>query len=141
MFSKVQLVGLVGLLGVCSLAEGRVIMPPRIFSFKIAPDAPFRELLPEPPPAPADIPLLRNDDPAKMREVMFGAPLYADGKIDALKEVAYAHAKINHLNKNKRDGYMEALLAARPDLRGLPFRMGDDCRMSEEQADAFKVIV
>ena len=37
-------------------------------------------------------------------------------------------AKINHLNRKKRDGFMLAMLEQRPDLRGLPFLMGDDCR-------------
>src|SRR5262249_7295952 len=38
-------------------------------------------------------------------------------------------AKINHLNKDKKDRFIETLLAERPDLAGLPFVMGDACRM------------
>ena len=52
-------------------------------------------------------------------------------QIEALDHVAGNVAKVKHANKKNRDGYMEALLAKRRDLAGLPFAMGDACRMTE----------
>src|SRR5262249_1674557 len=47
----------------------------------------------------------------------------------------------NHLNRNKKDGFMEALLSRREDLRGMPFLLGGDCRASAEQAEVFSETV
>ena len=47
--------------------------------------------------------------------------------------VAQQLAKINHMNAKKTDAFMAALLENRPDLAGLPFAMGDDCRTSPER--------
>jgi hypothetical protein len=46
-------------------------------------------------------------------------------------------AKINHLNRKKTDRFMEALIEHRLDLAGLPFVMGDDCRLKQERSQAF----
>src|SRR5207244_9509720 len=54
---------------------------------------------------------------------------------------AHAIAKINHVNAKKKDGFIEAMVAQRADLRGVPFLMGDDCRMNEEQAKWFNEVV
>lgn len=49
----------------------------------------------------------------------------------AESEIAYTLAKINHLNKKERDYFVKLLQEHRPDLAGLPFAMGDACRMSK----------
>jgi hypothetical protein len=46
-------------------------------------------------------------------------------------------AKINHLNRKKTDGFIEALLHARPDLAGLPMAMGDTCRTKGDRTHYF----
>src|SRR5262249_35668767 len=55
----------------------------------------------------------------------------------AQSDNAHTIAKINHLNRDKSDGFMEALLGARTDLAGLPFVMGDACRMKGERSREF----
>jgi len=59
------------------------------------------------------------------------------GKHEAMETIAHSIAKINHLNAKKHDGFMLAMIEQRPDLRGLPFLMGDECRTREEQAKVF----
>jgi hypothetical protein len=112
------------------------------FTFKIDPTTPVKDLL----PAPAKTLLLRpaplNEDLAKVPEISFGEPIAKTLSSDkAMKETVHAIAKINHLNQQKADGFMEAMIAHRFDLRGLPVLMGDDCRTREEQAKVFKVVV
>jgi hypothetical protein len=119
----------------------RIFMPPRRFEFKIDPKTPLKDLLPAPPATPLDRLSLRNEDLSKAREVIFGTPLYADGTIDTEETMAHVMAKMNHLNLTKTDGFMKALIAERPDLRGLPFRMGKDCRTDEKDAKRFAEIV
>ena len=93
---------------------------PLRFTFKIDPKAPVKDLLPTPPQA--QLPLLYlNEDLAKVPEVMFGEPLRKDlGRDKVLEQTAHIIAKINHLNVKKTDGFMEAMIAQRADLRGLP---------------------
>jgi hypothetical protein len=95
------------------------------FNFAIAPDTPIQELLPIPPKAKLAAPRL-IDDIAQVPEVAFQEPLARSP--EALKLTAHTMAKINHLNRQKTDGFIEALLQARPDLAGLPMAMGDTCR-------------
>ena len=108
------------------------------FNFKIEPNAPVKELLPVAPKAsPVRGPLL-TDDLAKVPEAEFEArpeTLPANGKLT--EQAAHQLAKINHLNAKKTDAFMAALLENRPDLAGLPFAMGDDCRTSAERSKLF----
>jgi hypothetical protein len=43
----------------------------------------------------------------------------------------------NLLNKTRIDGFVDDLRKNRPDLKGLPFVMGDDCRMAEDRHRSF----
>jgi hypothetical protein len=45
--------------------------------------------------------------------------------------IAQTLAKINHLNQQEADRFVKALMESRPDLAGLPFVMGDACRMTK----------
>jgi hypothetical protein len=74
----------------------------------------------------ADVPEIALDDllPAKL------------GKEEVLDEMEFRFAKANFFNLKQTDGYLKALIASRPDLVGLPFRMGTDCHLTEEQASA-----
>jgi hypothetical protein len=107
-------------------------------SFTIDPKAPLKDLLPAAPKStPSGGPLL-GDELTRVPEIAFEerstTPPDA-GK--ALERNAHTIAKINHLNRAKSDGFMEALLKARTDLAGLPFAMGDACRMKGERSREF----
>src|SRR5262249_33954630 len=83
------------------------------------------------------VPLL-TDDLAQVPEVLFEQPAARDlPKGKALEQTAHAIAKINHLNKKKTDAFLEALLASRLDLAGLPVAMGDACRTRGERSRQF----
>ena len=53
----------------------------------------------------------------------------------------YAHLieKINHVNQTKADAYIEALTHHRSDVRGLPFTLGDACRLPTERGQLFQI--
>ncbi len=124
----------------CPTGESRIIIKlPRRYTFKIEPATPLADLLPAPPRTPLALPPYLNDDLTKVAEVTFGAPV--DRQSHTEKETAHIVAKINHLNQKDPDGFLKALLANRPDLRGLPFVMGDACRTDMKQAQLFAEVV
>ncbi|MBP3960729.1 HEAT repeat domain-containing protein [Gemmata sp. G18] len=107
-------------------------------AFKIDPNASVKDLLPPAPKiARARGPLV-TDDLTKVEEVEFEArpeKVPSDGKLT--ERAAHQLAKINHMNAKKTDAFMAALVENRPDLAGLPFAMGDDCRTSGERSKQF----
>lgn len=105
----------------------------RRFDFKIAADTPVKDLLPTPLKSSPKTPLYLNEDLTQVLELTFGQPVAGDTE----KETAHIIAKINHLNAKEEDGFLKALLAARADLRGLPFMMGKACRTPTKQAQLF----
>jgi hypothetical protein len=108
------------------------------FLFKIDPKAPLKELLPAAPGATDSGGPLLSEDLTRVPEISFEAKSakQADPQ-KALAHNAHTVAKINHLNREKSDGFMEALLGARTDLAGMPFVMGDACRMKGERSREF----
>jgi len=109
--------------------------PVRRFQFTIAADTPVNELLPVAPAAK------KTDDPvlgrslAEVPEVDFQAPPAKRlASEEAHKQTAHIIAKVNHLNSKNTDAFMDALRGARPDLAGLPFAMGDDCRIKGDRS-------
>lgn len=50
---------------------------------------------------------------------------------------AHGIAKINHLNRQGTDHFLKLMRKHRRDLAGLPFIMGDACRMNKEQSRQF----
>jgi len=52
-----------------------------------------------------------------------------------LEQTAHLMAKINFLNKQKTDRFMELLIENRPDLSGLPFILGDASRLDKERSE------
>jgi hypothetical protein len=105
------------------------------FHFVINPDTPPKDLLPIPPKAKLQVKSLLVEDLSQVPEVAFQEPLAKTP--EALKLTAHTMAKINHLNRQKTDGFMEALLGARPDLAGLPVAMGGACRMTGDRNQYF----
>ena len=127
--------------------------------FNVNEKIPLRDLLPPAPKAVAPGPLAGNDL-AAVPEVQFEEPVVINNvkpvkklsaeeaakRQTALAAVtrknmlrnAHQIAKINYLNLKKRDFFMEALLENRPDLAGLPFVMGDACRLQKGERPDFK---
>jgi len=116
------------------------VIPGRVrFNFKIDPKTPLKDLLPIPPTAHRSAGPAIDDDLTRVPEIAFQKPLAKDlpaGK--ALEATAHTMAKINHLNQKKTDAFMEALLGSRADLSGLPFAMGDSCRLKHERSRHFQ---
>ncbi len=109
--------------------------------FKIDDKIPLCDLLPPAPKAVAPQPLAGNDL-AEVPEVQFEEPRIVSPSSEALRKsflrTAHQIAKVNYLNIKKRDFFMEALLENRPDLAGLPFAMGDACRLQKSERPDFK---
>jgi hypothetical protein len=108
-----------------------------LFHFSIANDTPVKNLLPVPPKGQTS-PVL-TDDLGMVPEMAFQEPLPRQQPKQSLEQIAYTLAKIEHVNKRKTDAFMTALLERRADLAGLPFAMGDACRMKEERGQQFAV--
>jgi hypothetical protein len=112
-------------------------IPGQRFTFTIDANTPVKDLLPTAPAAnPVKGPVL-SDDLKAVPEVEFQArpKITNDGKLP--EQIAHQLAKINHLNAKKTDEFMRALIASRPDLAGMPFIMGDDCRTAGERSRLF----
>ena len=111
------------------------------FNFNIDPKTPLADLLPTPVKTSAKMTPWTNEDFAKVPELTFGEHIAKDlPKQKAMERTAHVMAKINHLNAKKTDGFMLAMITERDDLRGLPFRMGDECRTREDQAKMFAIL-
>jgi hypothetical protein len=112
-------------------------MPGPRFNFTIDANTPVKDLLPTPPAVkPVKGPVL-NDDLKSVPEVEFQVrpKITHDGKLT--EAIAHQLAKINHMNAKKTDAFMSELIRSRPDLAGMPFVMGDDCRTSGERSRHF----
>jgi hypothetical protein len=114
-----------------------LIKDPRRFQFKIEPNTPVKDLLPTPPKTLSVLPPVANQDLTLVPELTFSEPV----KGDTEKETAHVIAKITHLNQHDDDGFLKAFLAARADMRGLPFLMGKDCRTETKRSQVFSEAV
>jgi hypothetical protein len=119
------------------------------YRFEIHPKTPVNELLPVPPRA-APVGKLLVEDLALVPEVQFQEPFVVAGnnaveleaaRTAALIATAHQIAKINFVNGESPDRFMERLLAQRPDLAGLPFTLGESCRLPKEQRAQFQLQV
>lgn len=127
--------GLTGQRGEATKKE--MMKDPRRFQFKIEPNTPVKDLLPAPPKRPPTLPPVANEDLTMVPELTFSEPV----KGDTEQATAHVIAKINHLNQHDDDGFLKAFLAARADLRGLPFLMGKNCRTDTKRAQVFSEAV
>jgi hypothetical protein len=101
---------------------------------QIDPNTPLKDLLPEPPVIQTPTGPLTREELRAVPEVTFQAPAKSLGKkASREKPIVEQIAKINHLNRDKTDGFLVALLGQRPDLAGLPFAMGDACRTTGDR--------
>jgi hypothetical protein len=116
--------------------------PQPTFTYSVPTGMPMRELLPVPPGLKPPAGPALDYNLAHVSEVAFGVlpnKLTLPGNRTPREELARQVVKIAHLNKNRSDGFMEALVADRADLSGLPLMMGDACRMNEERARLFEL--
>ena len=101
------------------------------------PRTPLGDLLPTAPKtvaAPVRLPGSLSEVP----EVLFQQNLPKPARADAsMVHTLRTIGKINLVNQRKADAFMDVLLAQRLDLAGLPFVMGDACRLSEERGRQF----
>jgi hypothetical protein len=95
------------------------------------------------PPAPKSLPrIISTTDLSLVTEVSLEEALARNlSKAEAMSQIEFRFALVNTLNRKRTDGFLRELIARRPDLAGLPLRMGAECRMSEEQAEAFGTAV
>jgi hypothetical protein len=103
---------------------------------QIDPGVPAAALLPAPPEV-SKAPVYLGDDLSCVPELALEAAPESTTE-DWRSRKARAVAVALHLNDKEEDGFLKALLAARPDLAGPPFAMGDACRTSGDRAKAFK---
>jgi hypothetical protein len=138
-----------------------VSLPPR-FQFTIAPNTPLKDLLPTPPVVKKPAGPALGDDLTQVPEVEFQGiakkqPAGEDStrstdfeivrvregrRVDrqvenSTRSTASLIARVNHLNGRGTDGFLVALRGERPDLAGLPFAMGDACRIKGERSRLF----
>jgi hypothetical protein len=100
------------------------------------PTMPVEKLLPV--RAAAGVPSRLPQKLADVPEVSLEDP-HARGlsPTDGFEHVGHLIETINHVNARKTDAYMEALVSKRSDMQGLPFAMGDACRLSTERGQHF----
>jgi hypothetical protein len=112
------------------------------FHFTIAPNTPVKDLLPTPPAVKSVKGPVVTDDLRAIPEVEFQTRPAKPADVNKSAEaIAHQLAKITHLNAKKTDAFMAALLENRPELAGLPFSMGDDCRTTGERSKQFTIAV
>ena len=95
----------------------------------IDPKTPLANLLPLAPQSALKPTTRFLDDLRNVPEVTFQQPL--SSKLTSEKatfEIAHQLTKIRHVNQQKSDAFLEALIDHRADLKGIPFAMGEACR-------------
>ena len=96
---------------------------------KVSRHPPLEQLVPVAPKTDSRIGPLLTDDLTQVPEVAFQqAPAKGVAPAKTLDRMTEQMAAICRVNEQKTDQFMEALLARRSDLAGLPFVLGDACR-------------
>lgn len=139
--------------------------PPPRFRFTINPKTPVEDLLPVAPPSSEIIAPWMVKELEQVPQILFQKPQHGtkgslqqfEGTIidrgheispnelgdhakrlaDGMGRVAHNIAKINHVNKAGTDHFIKVLVKSRPDLAGLPFVMGEACRLNKKQGTQF----
>ena len=132
------------------------IAPPEHYKINIDPKAAEKDLLPIPPQhalprcvsipsSLAEVPEVQLHEPVIVRALKPNETAsdrkhaeFAEARKMAIVHNARLTTQINHLNKKKTDHFMELLVAHRPDLAGMPFVMGDACRLKAGDRQQFK---
>jgi hypothetical protein len=123
--------------------------PPEHYRIAIVPKAALKDLLPTPPKDALPSGALIVEDLSRVPEVMLHEPVLVarvkeDVRPDLQKATAHTArltAHINFVNRHKTERFLELLMENRPDLAGLPFAMGDACRLKAGDRKQFKTAV
>jgi hypothetical protein len=104
----------------------------------IDPRTPTGKLLPVAPKV-TPAPVYLGDDLPRVPEVTFEAlpeniTKDSPSTPEWVKRKARTAAAVLHLNAKEEDGFLKALLRSRPDLAGMPFLMGKECRADADRA-------
>ncbi len=111
------------------------------FQFTIDPQTPVKNLLPTAPKTAKARPV-SGDDLTHVPELEFQQAAPKDLPADKVLEgTALTIARINHVNKKDKDAFIKALREQRTDLAGLPFAMGDACRIRGEHSKQLTLAV
>lgn len=102
------------------------------FHFRISPKTPLTDLMPMAPVVPAIRSPWHVKELTQVPEVVFQEARQKD-----TTHIALTLAKIHHLNQRETDQFVKRLVEARADLAGLPFVVGDACRMSDAVSRQF----
>jgi hypothetical protein len=108
---------------------------------KIDPATPLKSLLPTPPRV-RKAPIYLGEDPNRVPEVLFEAPV--EKALDTpewTRRLGHAVAASLFLNAKEEDGYLRAMMKGREDLAGLPFLLGGACRTRGVARSAFREAV
>lgn len=109
------------------------------FGAPIDPKTPITDLLPAPPTFDPPDHVFNGADVASVPTLGLQEPLTKSSSLGtALKKSAQLIPRIEFLNQKKTDGFIQALIDHRADLAGLPFQMGDDCRLNEAKSRMFR---
>ncbi len=114
--------------------------PESIPPLKIKPKTPVSKLLPK---APGTVPdatkfvTSLGDVPQIGLEKQFPKKQRTLSKV--LTHQHHMVTKILYVNKKDQDGYLKALIQQRKDLQGVPFLMGEKCRLAKECWGSFQV--
>jgi hypothetical protein len=122
--------------------SGRQNLQAQSFQFYIDPTIPSKDLLPTQPKSSRQVAsfLIKDlsDIPELKLQESLGVSPNEQEKRELIKKVAHQIAKINYINLGKPDRFMELLVENRPDLTGLPFVLGDACRLKKDQSRRFR---
>ena len=107
--------------------------------YAVPASATLTDLLPRAPKKAilAQGPVLTGDL-ARVPEVELCDPIAATDATKARKELLRHITHIRHVNGKRDDAFIEALVEHRVDLSGLPFLLGDACRLDEERVPHFQ---
>ena len=145
----VPVMGLLVVVASAGPALAKKELPPVHYRVTIDPKSAEKDLLPAFPKGTA-LGLLLSDDLARVPEVQLHEPIavpdpkkglpkdYHRTTEPATVQNARLIAHINFLNKKKNDRFIELLVEHRADLAGLPFSMGDACRLKSGDRKEFK---
>jgi len=108
----------------------------------IGPNTPVKDLLPLVPKTSQPGKPVLVENLTQVPEVEFQAPLPKEMPIvEMTRQISLTISKINVLNNKKMDAFLEELRKARPDVDGLPFSMGDKCRIKGTRSQQFGLSV
>jgi len=108
----------------------------------IGPHTPVKDLLPVTPNSAKPAKPVLVENLTQVPEVEFQASLPKEMPVvEMTRQISMTIAKINVLNNKKMDAFLEELRKARPDVDGLPFAMGDKCRIKGTRSQQFGLSV